>query len=192
MPSPSRPPPLLLHTHTHVATTDVMQTFHPKHPPNWDQPTSWSQDVPYFPFDYYIQPNTSYPSTQPCAANPYTSTTSCASKIDTFCAVDEEDDHFYDFTLMKNTVSRLQYAEKHQPFFVQSGFARPHAPWRVPLRFWEMYNTSNVFPPENKYPPGGMPGIAWHQQGPRSLCGPLLRWHTWRKCSAPPIVERSG
>ena len=143
------------------------KTFHPGHPSNFDEPTSWSQDMPYFPFSYYIQPNKSYPSGQPCPLNPHKDPdNTCASAIDTFCPVDEADDHFYDFTLANDTVTRLRYVAKRPgPWFVQSGFARPHAPWRVPRRFWDMYNTSNVKLPEHRYPPDGMPGIAWHQQG---------------------------
>ena len=117
------------------------KTFHPGHPANFDEPTSWSQDMPYFPFSYYIQPNKSYPSGQPCPLNPHKDpSNACASAIDTFCPVDEVDDHFYDFTLANNTVNRLRYvAQRPGPWFVQSGFARPHAPWRVPRRFWDMY-----------------------------------------------------
>ena len=26
------------------------KTYHPNHPPNWDEPLSWSQDIPYYSF----------------------------------------------------------------------------------------------------------------------------------------------
>ena len=26
------------------------KTYHPGHPPNWDEPLSWSQDIPYYSF----------------------------------------------------------------------------------------------------------------------------------------------
>lgn len=63
------------------------------------------------------------------------------SHIDTWCAVDEVDDHFYDQTLANATIKNLEYAapiwfEQKKPFFIMNGFARPHAPWRVPKRIW--------------------------------------------------------
>ena len=36
------------------------KTFHPNHPKNWDEPTSWTQEMDYFPFSYFITPNQSY------------------------------------------------------------------------------------------------------------------------------------
>ena len=41
------------------------KTFHPDAPKNWDNPRSWSQAMPYFPFSYWINPNSSYQG-QPC------------------------------------------------------------------------------------------------------------------------------
>eukprot|EP01051_Picozoa_sp_SAG22_P022066 SAG22_NODE_5139_length_1078_cov_5.111338_1_plen_182_part_00 len=31
-----------------------------------------------------------------------------------------------------------------RPFAFFVGFRRPHAPWRMPWRFWELYNSSNI------------------------------------------------
>ena len=120
-------------------TLGLGKTFHPNHPKNWDEPTSWSQDKEYYPFSYYINNNASYAG-QPCPGKgpPKEDETAglkvgvgTPSKIDTWCAVDEPDDHFYDFGLANATIERLQYAAGQQkPFFIQAGFARPHAPWR--------------------------------------------------------------
>jgi hypothetical protein len=57
----------------------------------------------------------------------------------------------------------LQYAaklwkQKKVPFFIQSGFARPHTPWRVPQRYWDMYKTDDIVLAKNKLPPSNMPG----------------------------------
>ena len=118
------------------------KTFHPNHPKNWDEPTSWSQvrrrrrrlpicthpcpprtlviqsaiiahqlpcqcvwererslsddlwfwhgqDIPdsmqYYDFEYFIQPNASYPSTQPCPGSGWPGKGG-PSKIDVWCA----------------------------------------------------------------------------------------------------------
>lgn len=135
------------------------KTFHPNHPKNWDEPTSWSQveNMEYYPFSYY-KPNPAYSGPCPGAGGP---NGKGASKIDTWCALDEPYDNFYDQGLANNTIERLRYGAKHQPFFIQSGFARPHAPWRVPKAFWDLYKTEDIAPPKNKLPPTNMPGIAW-------------------------------
>ena len=79
------------------------------------------------------------------------------------------DEQFYDFGLANDTIARLQYAKTKTPtlFFSQSGFARPHAPWRVPQRFWDMYE--DVFDAAGQVPCNdrrdGWHGVAWHQQG---------------------------
>ena len=100
------------------------------------------------------------------------------SKIDTWCSVDEADDHFYDYGLANATIARLQYVAKQQqqqqqhtdtsmsavtPFFIQAGFARPHAPWRVPKRMWDLYENVDIPLAKHKLPPRDMPGIAWYQ-----------------------------
>lgn len=53
--------------------------------------------------------------------------------------MDEPDENFYDHGLANATIERLRLAarllaEQGRNFFVQAGFARPHAPWRMPRR----------------------------------------------------------
>ena len=38
------------------------------------------------------------------------------------------------------------------------GFARPHTPWRVPQRFWDLYTTEDIALAEHKLPPADSPG----------------------------------
>lgn len=149
------------------------KTFHPNHPPNWDGAKSWDSDLPYFPFSYY-KPNPDYPK-GPCRGpggpgKPSNPNDHAPSHIDTWCAVDEPDENFYDYGLANNTIERLRYVaplwKKHgKPFFLQSGWARPHAPWRVPLRMWELYNNTDIPLAKHQLPPDNMPGIAWKQDG---------------------------
>ena len=151
------------------------KTFHPNHPENWDEPHSWSQvpSQPYFPYSYWINPNASYkgPCPGPGLIKNKSVTGGCSDE-DTWCMLDEPDDHFYDFTLANNTVQRLRYAKSvleesngETPFFLMSGFARPHAPWRVPKRFWDLYEDDEIALAEHQLPPIDMPGVAWHRQG---------------------------
>eukprot|EP00937_MAST-01D_sp_MAST-1D-sp2_P003595 g3595.t1 len=142
------------------------KTFHPNHPKAWDGAKSWSDDMPYFDFSYF-KPNAAYKGPCPGAGGP---AGDGASKIDTWCAVDEPDENFYDYGLANNTIDRLRFAaplykQQARPFFIQSGFARPHAPWRVPQKAWAMYDSDSIALAKHKLPPQNMPGIAWKQDG---------------------------
>jgi iduronate 2-sulfatase len=201
------------------------KTFHPKSPPSWDQPYSWSSDAAargrcvtwdsdgdcsYFPFSYWIQPNSSQPK-QPCpgAAGPSggepggAGSGECTPE-DTFCSLPDPDDMFYDHYLANHTIGLIReyrlpllhhdqnsgltenclccaipiltlmmwsrYSKGHfgeRPFFFMAGFARPHAPWRVPERFVELYENSShtINMPTHRTAPAGMPAIAYHRQG---------------------------
>ena len=103
------------------------KTYHQDHPPNWDEPKSWSQDLPYFPF----------------APTPCPEEGNSKSK-DTWCPLPEDkypDSYHYDWQLANHTISVLNYVKKKgDPWFVAAGFRRPHAPWKFPQRFWDMYD----------------------------------------------------
>ena len=145
------------------------KTFHPNHPPNWDGDRSWGNSetpLPYFNFSYY-KVNPAYKGPCPGPGEP---AGKGPSHIDTWCSVDEPDENFYDYGLANDTIDRLRYAaplwrEHGTPFFIQSGFARPHAPWRVPQRFWDLYETAAIPLATHQLPPQNMPGIAWQQDG---------------------------
>lgn len=137
------------------------KTFHPDHPAHWDQPRSWSQDRPYYDFNYTNGPCPGVGRFDPSYHGP-----GGCSNNDVWCAMDGPDSQFYDDGLATDTIDRLAYAKSTgKPWFIMSGFARPHAPWRVPTRFWELYDGVDM--PLAKYRDviDGMPGIAWHQQG---------------------------
>ena len=124
--------------------------------------------MPYYGFSYYTNPlNATYPGPCPGPGAP-TARPGVGSPLpsDTWCALDEPLDHFYDHGLANNTIARLRHAAgrlkaEERPFFVMSGFARPHAPWRIPRRFWDMYRTEDIPLPRHRLPPTNMPGIAW-------------------------------
>jgi len=68
--------------------------------------------------------------------------------------------------LANDTIDRITAAAKLKaPWFLVSGFARPHAPWRVPQRFWDMYKTEDIPLAKHRTTIENMPGMAWHQQG---------------------------
>ena len=48
------------------------------------------------------------------------------------------------------------------PFFLAVGLHRPHLPWSVPQKFFELYNASSLATAKHQLAPKGMPPIAWH------------------------------
>lgn len=138
-------------------------------PKNFD-PTSWSTDMVYCPYTRFLMSATtkvSYAGPCPGFSKP-NNPSGPAGAVAVWCALDEPDDHFYDHRLASNTIQRLRYAaEKYhdsgrtRPFFIQSGFARPHTPWRVPKRFWDLYRTEDLPLAKCRLPPPDMPGVAW-------------------------------
>jgi hypothetical protein len=162
------------------------KTFHPGNPPKFDYQNgggSWSawpsgraggassQDANYFDYFYWLtNKTTQVPYAGPCPgfAKPLNDSNGLAGPIAVWCALDEPDEHFYDEGLASDTIARLRYAANvtqadgsQRPFFIQSGFARPHTPWRVPQRFWDMYKTEDIPIAKHKLPPQDMPGAAW-------------------------------
>lgn len=158
------------------------KTFHPKSPPNFDYPTSWTDWRPrqagnvsanYFDYSYWLTPkhtHNKYPG--PCPGFPLpnaslnNATKALSGNIAVWCALDEPDGNFYDHGLADDTIARLRYAAQDlnqtgRPFFIASGFARPHTPWRVPQRFWDMYITEDIRLATHKLPPPNMPGVSW-------------------------------
>lgn len=120
------------------------KTFHPGLPPNWDEPLSWSDEEPY-----YYAPN-AYPQ---CDEWPHSYA----------CPNNASYETFSDWMDMNRTRDQIRkYANAKQPFFLTFGAHRPHLPWNVPTKFWDMYGpTENVSLPVYESAPRDMPSIAF-------------------------------
>ena len=120
------------------------KTFHPGIPPNFDEPKSWSQDEPY----YYSKNR--YPT---CEQWP----NSLA------CPTDAPFEEFTDWLDMNRTRDQIyRYSNDTRPFFLAYGAHRPHLPWNMPKKFWDMYeSTEKIDLPVHEAAPEGMPPIAF-------------------------------
>jgi arylsulfatase A-like enzyme len=78
--------------------------------------------------------------------------------------VDADKHQFGDELSANITITHLKAAAAEQrPFFVACGFHRPHLPWSVPKRFYDMQPAvADVAPPVHPAVPIGSPPIAWH------------------------------
>ena len=136
--------PQYFKTHGYLAL-GTGKTFHPGSPPNFDMPLSWSN-----------KPQTSgtaNPATAPLADRPYVFSHNgyprCVNETgrndgtlphSSVCPNDAPIESFSDTIDMRGSISDLQFASKAgKPFFVVFGAHRPHLPWNIPQRFWDMY-----------------------------------------------------
>ncbi|NNE72067.1 MAG: sulfatase-like hydrolase/transferase, partial [Acidimicrobiales bacterium] len=62
--------------------------------------------------------------------------------------VPTESDH-YDYLIanwMRRQLSPELLNRRHRPWFLVAGLFQPHVPWRIPQRFWDMYDPDAIQP----------------------------------------------
>ncbi|WP_298238942.1 sulfatase [uncultured Algibacter sp.] len=72
---------------------------------------------------------------------------------------DVVDDAYADGRSANHAIDRLRSLKKNQdkPFFMALGFARPHLPFSVPKKYWDMYDPSTLPMPKFEGKPEGAP-----------------------------------
>jgi iduronate 2-sulfatase len=73
-------------------------------------------------------------------------------------AADVHDTMYYDGAqteLAKSTLTRL--AKSHKPFYLGLGYFRPHLPFAVPKKYWDLYNSDSIPRPANPEIPEDAP-----------------------------------
>jgi iduronate 2-sulfatase len=83
---------------------------------------------------------------------------------------DVADDAYADGRVAAEAIRRLRAAKERRvaegtPFFVAVGFARPHLPFSVPKRYWDLYDPADLPMPSVDTFPQGMPAIAGKRGG---------------------------
>ncbi len=80
--------------------------------------------------------------------------------------LDVEDEAYADGRVAKEAVNRLsELKDNHTPFFLAVGFARPHLPFTVPKKYWDLYEPKNLPIPSNQKNPENAPGLAVKRDG---------------------------
>lgn len=75
-----------------------------------------------------------------------------------FEAPEVEDEAYADGRIAKETIKRLTAAkESDQPFFIATGFSRPHLPFSVPKKYWDFYDPAKFNLAAINSPPKGAP-----------------------------------
>lgn len=80
---------------------------------------------------------------------------------------DVADDAYADGRVANEASRRLKKAAAApgKPFFLVTGFARPHLPFSVPKKYWDLYDLRKLPMPEIEVPPKAAPGEALKRDG---------------------------
>jgi iduronate 2-sulfatase len=86
-----------------------------------------------------------------------------------------EDDAYADGRVAAEASRRLREARNtpDEPFFMMVGFARPHLPFSVPKRYWDLYDRTKLVLPEYEMAPEGAPREAQKRGGEISQFTPI-------------------
>lgn len=77
-----------------------------------------------------------------------------------------DDDAYFDGQIAAKTIEDLRrLKEKGEPFFLATGFLKPHLPFNAPLKYWNLYPEEMIHLPDNYYPPKDAPAKAIHNFG---------------------------
>lgn len=87
-----------------------------------------------------------------------------------FEAPDVSDDAYADGRVATETGKRLQADRQRRdragtPFFIVAGFARPHLPFSVPRKYWDLYDSEQFAKPATVRPPSNAPKVAGKTNG---------------------------
>lgn len=82
-------------------------------------------------------------------------------------APDVSDEAYADGRIARHAINRLRALseDKSQPFFMAIGFIRPHLPFSVPKKYWDLYDRSQLPLPEYEIPPLDAPSFAVKKGG---------------------------
>ncbi|MGQ1891322.1 sulfatase [Thermophagus sp. OGC60D27] len=77
------------------------------------------------------------------------------------------DDAYADGRVATHAIDRLRKLKKKadQPFFMAVGFARPHLPFSVPKKYWDLYNPEELPMPQYEEFPEDAPRLAGKRNG---------------------------
>ncbi|WP_262920005.1 sulfatase [Niabella hibiscisoli] len=85
-------------------------------------------------------------------------------KADAFEFTEGEDEKYPDGQIARETIKLLnKFKDSGEPFFLATGFKKPHLPFCAPQKYWDLYQHTDFSGITNKEKPAGAPPIAFHQ-----------------------------
>ncbi len=81
-------------------------------------------------------------------------------------AADVSDTAYHDGKLAGKTIADLKRLKNlNKPFFIASGFIKPHLPFNAPQKYWDIYSRDQFNPVEKSFWPSNAPKEAFHNSG---------------------------
>jgi len=81
-------------------------------------------------------------------------------------AVDVPDERYPDHQICDKTLADIRrLAKQGQPFFLACGFYRPHLPFSVPRKYWDLYPAEQIRLPDNMFFPQDLSAAFRYQWG---------------------------
>lgn len=95
-----------------------------------------------------------------------------------FESPDVADDDYADGRVAAETIQRLRKADARRkadgaPFLIAAGFVRPHMPFSVPKKYWDLHDPASLPVPAVTEPPRGAPDYALKRGGEISAYAPV-------------------
>lgn len=79
---------------------------------------------------------------------------------------DVHDTIYHDGKLAEKTISDLKKLKtQNKPFFLATGFVKPHLPFNAPKKYWDLYSRSDFKPSKKEFWPANAPAEAFHNSG---------------------------
>jgi len=83
-----------------------------------------------------------------------------------FEAADVPDEQYRDGQVLEKSLEDLRrLAKREEPFFLATGFYKPHLPFVAPQKYWELYDRDDIKLPVTYHPPENAPWPAIHTWG---------------------------
>jgi iduronate 2-sulfatase len=89
--------------------------------------------------------------------------------------LDVPDQAYADGRIAEEGIRRLRAAvdRPQSPLFLALGFVKPHLPFTVPRRFWDLHDPARIVLPANRRPPAGAPVYAGKTLGELNQYAPV-------------------
>jgi iduronate 2-sulfatase len=76
-----------------------------------------------------------------------------------------DDEHSDGQVALKSIADMRRLKDAGQPFFLAAGFFKPHLPFIVPKKYWDLYPPESIALPSNYHPPKDAPAESIHNSG---------------------------
>jgi arylsulfatase A-like enzyme len=143
--------------------------FHNPWPDNqsWDQPHEWPKDAGLWS-EEAKQKHKEYRQQMKADGKPPAKIQRMRAQA--LEALDIPDSQHIDGGIADQAISAMrELSQQDKPFFLAAGFVRPHLPFVVPKKYWDMYDRGTIPLADNQYLPKGAPELAFGERNQGGL-----------------------